>query len=131
MDTLSQLYLKGVQIDWEAFEKPYGRKKVALPNYAFQRQRYWLEWLKAAKKHRSLQANVHPLLGEQIPSPSEEKLFRNEIDVQLLPYLEDHQVFEQVEASYFNKSSSKFSASGQPSWPELIQLTFPLYKMQP
>jgi len=40
--TLGQLYEQGVQIDWEAFDRPYGRWRVALPTYAFQRQRHWL-----------------------------------------------------------------------------------------
>lgn len=43
--SLSQLYLEGVAIDWQGFERPYGRHKLALPTYPFQRQRYWIDRL--------------------------------------------------------------------------------------
>ena len=28
---------------WAGFDRPYGRRKVALPTYPFQRQRYWID----------------------------------------------------------------------------------------
>ncbi len=95
LQTLSHLYLNGVQIDWKLFDKPYNRKKVSLPTYPFQRERYWNEMLKLQKK-RPISRQAHPLLGELILSPSEEKLFRNEIDMDFLPYLKDHQVFDRI-----------------------------------
>ncbi len=95
LQTLAQLYLNGIQIDWKAFDKPYNRKKVYLPTYPFQREHYWVEALKTQKK-KILAPQAHPLLGELIPSPSEEKLFRNEIDLDFLPYLKDHTVFEKI-----------------------------------
>ena len=43
LESLGQLYLRGAEVDWEGFDKPYDRRKVSLPTYPFQRQRYWLE----------------------------------------------------------------------------------------
>ncbi|MBW4478283.1 MAG: acyltransferase domain-containing protein [Tolypothrix brevis GSE-NOS-MK-07-07A] len=43
LSSLGQLYVKGVKVDWSEFDKDYPRRKVALPTYPFQRQRYWLE----------------------------------------------------------------------------------------
>ncbi|MBF0287235.1 MAG: amino acid adenylation domain-containing protein [SAR324 cluster bacterium] len=40
--SLAQLYVNGAKIDWERFDKPYSRKKLALPTYPFQRKRYWV-----------------------------------------------------------------------------------------
>ncbi|MDQ1351195.1 MAG: hypothetical protein QG657_1497, partial [Acidobacteriota bacterium] len=42
-NTLSRLYLRGMDIDWQEFYKQTGMnlKKAALPNYPFQRERYW------------------------------------------------------------------------------------------
>ena len=37
--------------------------------------------------------DADPLLGELIFSPSEEKFFRNEIDLDFQPYLKDHRVY--------------------------------------
>ncbi len=95
LQTLAELYLKGIPIDWASFDKSYARKKVTLPNYPFQRERYWLEAL-TSKKKTHFAREAHPLLGEAIPMPTEEKLFRNEMDLDFLPFLKDHQVFDTI-----------------------------------
>ena len=41
---LSQLYTHGAEVDWEAFDQPYARRRVSLPTYPFQRQRYWADF---------------------------------------------------------------------------------------
>ncbi|MGD1805492.1 type I polyketide synthase [Dapis sp. BLCC M126] len=43
LETVAQLYIKGVNVDWSGFDKDYIRKKVTLPTYPFQRERYWIE----------------------------------------------------------------------------------------
>ena len=42
LDSLSQLYVYGAEINWAAFDQPYPRRRLPLPTYPFQRQRYWL-----------------------------------------------------------------------------------------
>ena len=39
---LGHLYVRGVAIDWTAYDRGRGRLKVALPTYPFQRERHWL-----------------------------------------------------------------------------------------
>ncbi|NER52587.1 MAG: type I polyketide synthase, partial [Symploca sp. SIO1A3] len=53
LESLGQLYVTGMKIDWLGFNQDYPRQKVTLPTYPFQRQRYWLD----------LQENGHKLLG--------------------------------------------------------------------
>ncbi|HEY9738661.1 MAG TPA: acyltransferase domain-containing protein, partial [Trichocoleus sp.] len=43
LQSLSQLYLDGVPVDWAAFDRPYRRRRRSLPTYPFQRQRYWID----------------------------------------------------------------------------------------
>jgi acyl transferase domain-containing protein len=42
LSSLGQLYVHGVKIDWEGFDRGLGRRRVVLPTYPFQRQRYWV-----------------------------------------------------------------------------------------
>ncbi len=39
---LGALWLAGVSVDWEALHAPARRRRVALPTYPFQRQRFWI-----------------------------------------------------------------------------------------
>lgn len=43
LESLSTSYLRGVEIDWAGFESDYSSQLVALPTYAFQRKRYWIQ----------------------------------------------------------------------------------------
>nr|QDA77045.1 polyketide synthase/nonribosomal peptide synthetase [Jahnella sp. MSr9139] len=40
---LAGAYARGHSVDWRAFFEPFGARRVELPTYAFQRQRYWLD----------------------------------------------------------------------------------------
>ncbi|HEX9840752.1 MAG TPA: amino acid adenylation domain-containing protein [Anaerolineales bacterium] len=43
LDSLGKLYVQGAEVDWAGFDQGYIRHKVSLPNYPFERHRYWLE----------------------------------------------------------------------------------------
>ena len=43
LESLGQLSVQGAEVDWSAFDRPYQRRRVSLPTYPFQRQRYWVE----------------------------------------------------------------------------------------
>lgn len=43
LNTLGQLWLSGVQVDWSGFYINERRHRVPLPTYPFERQRYWIE----------------------------------------------------------------------------------------
>lgn len=40
---LAQLYLKGVKVNWLGYDRDYHRRRLSLPTYPFQRQRYWFK----------------------------------------------------------------------------------------
>ncbi|MEG3898422.1 MULTISPECIES: SDR family NAD(P)-dependent oxidoreductase [unclassified Microcoleus] len=42
-NTLGQLWLSGVKIDWSGFYTSDRRSRIPLPTYPFERQRYWIE----------------------------------------------------------------------------------------
>lgn len=41
LGSLAELHVQGVEIDWAGVDRPYSRRRVALPTYPFQRERYW------------------------------------------------------------------------------------------
>ena len=43
LGSLGGLYCRGVALDWAGYEAGYRRRKVVLPAYPFQHQRYWAE----------------------------------------------------------------------------------------
>ena len=43
LTSLSALYTRGVTVDWQAFDRPYGYRRASLARYPFQRSRYWIE----------------------------------------------------------------------------------------
>ena len=65
LSSLGQLYTRGVEIDWVGFDQDYARQRVALPTYAWQRQRYWLE---PVEPDPSLHA-MCPLVDRCMPLP--------------------------------------------------------------
>src|SRR5207247_2532552 len=43
LETLGELYARGVPIDWASFDRGHQRRKVVVPGYPFQRERYWID----------------------------------------------------------------------------------------
>ena len=76
LNAAAALFVNGVNINWEQFDKLYNRSFLHLPHYPFQRQRYWI-----AEEHLSqpadqggalqpqLSGDTHPLLGRALRSP--------------------------------------------------------------
>jgi acyl transferase domain-containing protein/acyl carrier protein len=40
---LGSLYMQGAEVNWAGYDEPYARRRVPLPTYPFERQRYWVE----------------------------------------------------------------------------------------
>lgn len=43
LQSLGELHVRGVPVDWSGFERDYQRQRLELPTYPFQRQRYWID----------------------------------------------------------------------------------------
>ncbi len=99
--SLGTLYAQGVAVDWEGVDKDYARRKVTLPTYPFQRQRYWMDLTTSFKEVMgSVDIHAHPLLGRHIQSPLlKETLFESHISLKSLPFLTDHRVYGRMVVS--------------------------------
>ena len=54
--SLGRLWLSGVEIDWDEFSVAEQRRRLTLPTYPFDRQRYWLEPIAANRAGASPQS---------------------------------------------------------------------------
>jgi NAD(P)-dependent dehydrogenase (short-subunit alcohol dehydrogenase family)/acyl carrier protein len=55
---LGRLWLAGVAIDWGSFSAQHKYRRVPLPTYPFERQRYWIESKGVEKKTAGKKANI-------------------------------------------------------------------------
>jgi acyl transferase domain-containing protein/NADPH:quinone reductase-like Zn-dependent oxidoreductase/acyl carrier protein len=91
LESLAALYAQGVPIDWRAFDRPYAPRRMALPMYPFQRQRYWVEM--ASTRTTVDDPDALPLLGKRLKLPlSQETRFEAQFSAQSPAYLGDHRV---------------------------------------
>lgn len=62
--SLAQLYVLGAEVDWIGFDRKYARRKLVLPTYPFQRERYWIRTGVKSNPSRSGAQNVEDWLYE-------------------------------------------------------------------
>jgi acyl transferase domain-containing protein/surfactin synthase thioesterase subunit len=94
MTTLGELYRRGYEIDWHGFNRPQRGRRVSLPTYPFERQRFWLEDERTAgTKSRPTRSNEEELAGERLRSALPESQFEASYGVNLFPYLDDHRIY--------------------------------------
>jgi acyl transferase domain-containing protein len=43
LETLGKLWVAGIEIDWDGFYAGQRRRRLSLPTYPFERQRYWVD----------------------------------------------------------------------------------------
>jgi acyl transferase domain-containing protein/acyl carrier protein len=93
--SLSELWVRGVDIDWDAIFAGIQERTLQLPTYAFQRQRYWLE---SAPRSSDVSAvgqtpAAHPLLGATLALAEDGgRLLTGRISLQRQPWFADHTV---------------------------------------
>jgi acyl transferase domain-containing protein/acyl carrier protein len=115
---IAERYLQGVTIDWRAVYGSAPRRRIALPTYPFQRERYWLpvgqafqpDEIGANRESRSPTSNAvdsdssrspvrlesltyaHPLLGHRLRTASRDIIFESHLTPSSPGWLADHVV---------------------------------------
>lgn len=84
LSSLGKLYTMGFQIKWQNFHRFSQGMKIDLPGHVFEEKQYWL----------SIQEDgtipFHPLVGAHLPNASGVKIFKNDLSVHRVPFLQDH-----------------------------------------
>ncbi len=97
VSALARIHALGHNVDWPGFFT--GGRRVDLPTYAFQRQRYWLDAPASSGDASELgqEPTGHPLLGAAVPLPdSDGVLLTGRLSLRTHPWLADHVVGDMV-----------------------------------
>ncbi|MBI0300725.1 acyltransferase domain-containing protein, partial [Streptomyces sp. PRKS01-29] len=95
LTSLAEAYVGGASVDWAGLFAGTGARRVDLPTYAFQHQRYWVEPSAAAGDVSSagLTSADHPLLGAATALPdSDGWLLTGRLSLRTHPWLAEHTV---------------------------------------
>ncbi|ATB40500.1 polyketide synthase [Cystobacter fuscus] len=98
LSSLGELYVRGCEIDWAAFDVPFERRQLSLPTYPFQRERYWIETGEGGSRQyapeRELsRGDVHPLLGAPLAlAGAKEARFAARLSAREPAFIGEHRV---------------------------------------
>ncbi|MEC3917833.1 SDR family NAD(P)-dependent oxidoreductase [Nocardia sp. CDC160] len=88
---LASLYVSGVPVRWSALYPATDPRRIDLPTYAFQRQRYWPTLAPGDVAAAGLSSPEHPLLGAVVePAEGDGAVFTARLSTATHPWLADH-----------------------------------------
>ena len=90
LTSLGELYRRGYDIDWQAFNLPSPGRRVSLPTYPFEHRRFWIEGDAVAQRPRAASGG---LAGVRLRSPLPETQFESACSLERFPYLDDHRIY--------------------------------------
>jgi len=96
LSTLSELYVRGVGVNWQQFYESRGTAslggKLLLPNYPWRYQRCWTDVLTTGGDS----IRIHPLINRRIENASSNIIFESTVSSESPAYLSDHRIFGNV-----------------------------------
>jgi myxalamid-type polyketide synthase MxaB len=93
-DSLSDLFVRGINVDWKTYDEPWSRRRLVMPTYPFEETSYWYDMSRRQTWH--LQAQLaenrerHPLLGSRVSMAGDKTVFEVMLDAHHPGFLADH-----------------------------------------
>ena len=116
-EAIAALYVHGASPDLATLDRPAARRKLPLPTYPFERQRFWFD-ASTGPAPRPAAADARatdPLLGRfQRSATSGEGVHAAYFDVEALPFLADHRVYGPVMVPGATYAAMALRATGVP-----------------
>jgi acyl transferase domain-containing protein/NAD(P)-dependent dehydrogenase (short-subunit alcohol dehydrogenase family)/SAM-dependent methyltransferase/acyl carrier protein len=100
LNAASNLYVNGVDLDWNSLPTTSKKKRLSLPAYPFERRRFWIQkrnTVARQPRHGSVarDSKCHPFLGERLDSPAiTGTVFELQLGSERPAFLDDHRIFE-------------------------------------
>ncbi|MCM2369159.1 type I polyketide synthase [Aporhodopirellula aestuarii] len=96
-ESVAELFVRGVNVDWKAFDKPFSRKRVVLPTYPFELQRHWYDMSHWQDRRTNAVLSIatgetHPLVGMRLPMAGDKTIFQQTLEAQHPAFLDDHRL---------------------------------------
>lgn len=98
--SIAQLHVDGFEVNWRNYDACYTRARIALPTYAYARQRFWIDRdQRAAGNAPAVRGGGHPLLGFKNVVPGSSTIYFEKLFGITTPFnLDDHRLYEAVVA---------------------------------
>lgn len=113
LTTLGKLWLTGVKIDWSDIQIGTSPKRIALPTYPFERQKYWVDAPSQA---------VSQQLSPSSPNTSPEHIGAEQIREKINERAMMHQTDQQLSTHTFADPRNELEQSISAIWQELLGL---------
>ena len=123
LNSLGQFWMAGGQVNWLRFYKPERRRRVALPSYPFERQRYWIEPPKQAKAPLPLLQSVVEAAQQQ----AQQGLSTLDNPI----FLEKKSSLERLCVAYMGKALTDLGAFNTPDEKYALEPLFKQFNVQP
>ena len=118
--SLAELHAREVPIDWNGYFEPFGGERVALPTYAFQRERYWFEPPPSREIGAGLNDTNHVLLGGGVRiAGTDMSVFTTVVAADEPSWVQEHQVMGTVlmpGTAFFEAMRAAGAASEPGEW---------------
>ena len=90
--SLATLFVNGYSVEWTKVFKQ--GKRISLPTYPFQRERYWLS--NSEFSLGQIKTQLHPFIRDFKKLATGDMIFEGEVSSLNPSYLEEHKVFENI-----------------------------------